>query len=161
MKKIILSTIFLVLSGHVNAVPINVIDGDHDIINGTLAYDLGLTGLGHTSTLNSDTIAGWSSALSSNDIIVVEQGGLDSADTSAVTSWLSAGGRMIVLGDTRTSTDNFLTTLFGTATAPGFSTGSASQTTAVAGTTFADDPASIYYASSTHPIASGNTGIDE
>lgn len=70
---------------------------------------------------------------------------------------------MIVLGDTYySSTDTFLTGVLGTSTAPvGHSGGSATQTAAVTGTTFADDPLNIYTASSTHPITIGNAGIDE
>jgi hypothetical protein len=113
------------------------------------------------ATFYMDNTAGWSSILSETDTIVVEQGGLDSASVSSVISWLEDGGRMILLGDTRPSTDSFLTDLFGTPTAPGSTSGSATQTAAVVGTSFADDPMDIYYASSTHPIAVGNVGIDE
>jgi hypothetical protein len=163
LKNILLGSASLLASVSVSAAQISVMNGDHDVINGYYGYDLGLSGLGHTSTLFSDSAGDWSAALSLTNTIVVEQGALDGANVSAVNSWLSAGGRMILLGDTYyPSTDSFLSSILSTPTAPGGHTsGSATQTTSVAGTTFADDPVVLHDSSSTHPIASGNPGIDE
>jgi len=136
-----------------NAGVISVVNGSHDVINGTISGDLGLNGLGHTSTLTN-----WTGALSSgSDAIVVEQGAY-SVSTGDVQSYLGAGGRMIVLGDW--SADTFMNSILGTSmniasTSGSYGTTVASLTASALGTTFADDPSDLAFLSSTHTLLSG------
>lgn len=157
----LICSIGISLSFGASATAISVVDGDHDVINGVYSYDLGLIGLGHTSTLYADSAVGWAAALAGTDTIVVEQGGFTAASTTSITSWIGAGGRMIVLGDTYYNTESVLSAILGTPTTTGSNSGSASKTTAATGTTFADDDPTIYYASSTHPMGIGNSAIDQ
>lgn len=162
MKKIMSIAALFLITGTVSASIINVINGDHNVISGG-SYT-GLSGLGYSTNLFNDTSVGWSSALGSTNTIVVEQNAVDGANTAAVSSWLTGGGRMIVLGDYGSgNTSSFLSPILGASTSAGSVSYSASatKTASATGTSFADDAATLVYGSSTHPIASGNSGIDE
>lgn len=150
-------------AGTANAGLISVINGAHDVINGSSSGDPGLSGLGHTSTLYSTSQ--WVSALASGaDAIVVEQGAYGSAPISGIQSYLGAGGRMIVLGDW--NADNFMNAILGTSMNINYTPGSygstvvGSLTAAAAGTTFADDPVTLFLLSSTHTVLSGAASLD-
>lgn len=150
-------------TGAAHAATIAVMDGDHDIIAGLYG---GLTGLGHTSTLYADTAGGWSSALASGaDAIVVEQVGSDAASIASVASYISAGGRVILLGGEYDFPggvfvweESFYEGLIGgavTTDAHATSSRTYGQTAAAAGTTFASAAATLNGASSTHEVTSG------
>jgi hypothetical protein len=149
-------------AGTANAGLISVINGAHDVINGSSTGDPGLSGLGHTSTLYSTSQ--WASALASGaDAIVVEQGAYGYAPISGIQSFLGAGGRMIVLGDW--NADNFMNSILGTSMNIHTSSGTygttiaGTLTAAAMGTTFADDPVNIFFLSSTHTVLSGAASL--
>lgn len=133
-----------------SATSLSVMNGDHNVISGPVG---GLDALGHTSTLYTDNAGGWSSALAAGNTIIVEQGAADSASIGAVQGFLSGGGRVIMLGDSfYGSTAGLYNGVFGTSATFTFSGGPWGKTAAAAGTTFADDAASLVTASSTHPV---------
>jgi hypothetical protein len=142
------------------AAPISVINGDHDMINGTLAGHVGLSGLGHTSTLYADTIGGWTAALAKTDTIVVEENGADGIGAAAVTAWIAAGNRLIISGGWRSNL-TLMNGVLGTAMTTAIVGGDFepfAKTAAAAGTTFADDAATILGLSSHHEVESGLPG---
>ena len=162
LRKAVACTALLIMTSVAGAIPVTVMNGTHDMVNGTLAGHLGLSGLGHTSTLLANSAAGWTTALASANPIVIEQGAYSAANAAAVNSYLSAGGRVILTGDF--SSDVFMNALFGwtTSITGMFDLGTSwAKTAATAGTSFADDAASLVGLSSTHPVLSGvPAGLD-
>jgi hypothetical protein len=153
-----------VLAPFAAAAPISVINGDHDVINGTLAGHVGLNGLGHTSTLYADTAGGWGAALAKTDTIVVEQEAAGGSSHAAVAAWVSAGNRLIILGsydfgfgENVALLNGVLGTTMSTESA-GADLEPFAKTAAAAGTTFADDAATLFGLSSHHEVVSGFPG---
>ncbi|MHC4957656.1 MAG: PEP-CTERM sorting domain-containing protein [Planctomycetota bacterium] len=139
-----------------NADPISVIRGHHPVDTGTHSGSVGLIGLGHTTTVFTDDAGGWAGALALDDTIVVEQRIAD------VTAWVSSGNRLIILGDfTGTSNIELLNGVLSasmTVDALGADLEPFAQTAAAAGTTFADDAATLFGLSSHHEVLSGLPG---
>ncbi|MGD2118291.1 MAG: hypothetical protein PVG66_08030 [Chromatiales bacterium] len=146
------------LASNAWSVELNVIDGSHDVINGSSNSTTSLVTLGHTSTLLSDSASGWSTATSESKTIVVEQDASDNANISDVQSFLSSGGRMIVLGGSDEFIGSFIDQIFGWSTTTAFNASGVPFSKVVAnvtGTTFEDDPATIYGLNSHHEITNG------
>ncbi|MGP6088227.1 VPLPA-CTERM sorting domain-containing protein [Antarctobacter jejuensis] len=144
------------ICGGANAATVGVIDGTHNVIGGTNSGHLGLDGLGHTSILYTDTSTGYSAALASGvDFLIIEQDAEDAAPIAALQSFMSAGGRIIQLGG---SGSGFHNALLGGAISYTYSYDPSrtwAKQAATAGTSFADDPASIAGLSSYHSVTSG------
>jgi len=132
-----------------NATLISVIDGHHNIV--TPSGFNGLSALGHTSTLFSDSTLGWTAAFSdSANVIIAEQYAGGFVDIGALASFVSAGGRFIQLGGSIPSV-NALDKYFGTSFGYGSSLiGNHSLTASAVGTIFEGYSGSINSESSTH-----------
>jgi hypothetical protein len=132
-----------------SALTVSVINGHHDI---TEHRSGGLIELGYTTNVFKHQPRGWEGAIAAGDTIIVEQQAVAGSNTADVQEFLNKGGRIILLGDDTTATTDFYNDIFDTAisfTAPTTPT-SWTQTTAVQGTSFADDTEELRFASSVY-----------
>lgn len=158
---------FVLMAGvsQAEATSIAVMDGLFDVVNGSEPGHLGLSGLGHTSTLFADTRDGWVSALTSgSDILVIERSAEDEALISRVSRFMElGGGRVIMLGGSGSgSVDKgnvFFNRLWDESTsfekAATLGPTPIAKQAAASLTTFADDPTSLLALSSVFTVESG------
>ncbi|MHC4952568.1 MAG: PEP-CTERM sorting domain-containing protein [Planctomycetota bacterium] len=151
---------FGMLAPIADAAPVSIMRGDHPVDTAvhSPAGTVGLDGRGWTTTVHTDDAGGWAAALAGGAPIVVEQRGADFAGLGAVSAWVGAGNRLVILGDFGgLSNTNLLNGLVGgamTFDAAGADFEPFAKTAAAAGTTFADDAATLFGLSSHHEITS-------
>ena len=149
IKKMIAGLMLSVLAPVASASTVSVINAHHDI---TEHRSGGLIERGYTTNLFKHQPRGWDAAIAAGDTIVVEQRGVDGSNTADVQDFLTAGGRIILLGDDSDITVDFYNDIFGTSisfNAPIDPT-TWSQTEAVLGTAFEDDAETLRFADSVY-----------
>lgn len=135
---------------------ISLIDGTHDMVNGSAtdsgisAPALGLVGLGHTTTKY--TAGQYDMAMAANDILIIEQAAVNLSEAADMNTFMTSGGTIIQAGGSGFSLPN---TWFGTSITQAAFAGSfgktASATSGIYAPYFSDDPATLSTLSSTHP----------
>ncbi|WP_120500816.1 VPLPA-CTERM sorting domain-containing protein [Roseovarius sp. EL26] len=151
IKKVLTAGLLSLIGTSGFAASVSFMNGDHEISS----YQSGIMSgtYGHTLTRYEDTTTAWGNAIAAGDTIIVEQSGDDGAgaNLAALDSFVSGGGRLIVFGGS--GNQDLLDALFGgnLTDALGY-TNSFTKTAAAAGTTFADDVATLVGLSSTHSL---------